>query len=374
MALKLNGSTGYLEYPDKIVTGFPFSMMMWVSTDSGGAGQFWLAQSQSNADRYAAAWLDANGSTKYANYRNPGSGDSATKTSSPIPSSTMRLAVVVFASTTSRTIYFGDNTTQAVSTASVTDSTSNHDRVTVGAWHYNGNSPSLFTNGNVAEAHFFNVALTSTDVGNLLADSVKPEAITGWVDGWTFKDYSAGGTYTSLGGTRTMTAVGGVSTSTATPSHPISRNVDVTITGIVGNAVATGSTATVTNNPGVTVVGIVGNAVAAGSTASIQSAVTVSGITGNAVADGSTASVATYIVTDYIINNTGTLQSSVSVNYSWIPAGRIGTLNGITISDGTGTTSSNGKFVTAIVKTSGVLLVSIRNTDATDDYVYYQAF
>jgi hypothetical protein len=228
MALKLNGTTGYLEHNAKIVSAYPYSIMEWVSADGTGAGQFWLSQGQSNADRYAVGWLDANGSSKYATYRNPGSGDNATKTTSPNPNATMRLMVSVFASATDRKVYYGSSSSPGTSSASMTDSTSNHDRVVAGAYHYNNAAASLFTNGHIAEAHFFNVALTATDVDNLLADSVKPEAITGWVDGWTFETYSAGGTYTSLGGSRTMTAVGGVSVATITPSHPITRVAAVT--------------------------------------------------------------------------------------------------------------------------------------------------
>lgn len=124
-----------------------------------------------------------------------------------------------------------------------------------------------------------------------------------------------------------------------------------TINGAVGNASADGSTATVTNLP-----------------------TTISGAVGNAAASGTTASVTTRIMTDPLINNTETVLASTAVHWSWIPAGRIGSLNGITITDGTGTTDADGRLAPGIVRTAGILKVAKRNTDATDDEVFYQAW
>jgi hypothetical protein len=216
MSLDLNGSTGYLSHPGKLVSAFPCTIVAWVGFDSTSGGQFIASQVQSNADRYMAGWLDSNGSTAYANLRNVGNGDSGTKTGLS-PSATMAVMMAVFTSTTSRSLYYGSNV-EATSTTSMTDDITNHDRFVVGAFYYNGNSPSLFLNGNVAEVHVYNTALVDADY-NTLAGGALPETVTGWVDGWALETYSAGGTYTSIGGSRTLTAVGGVAT--GTQGHPI---------------------------------------------------------------------------------------------------------------------------------------------------------
>lgn len=66
---------------------------------------------------------------------------------------------------------------------------------------------------------------------------------------------------------------------------------DVTINCGVGNAVANGLDATITNDTGATVACDVGNAVADGLSAFITQDITVSCLVGNAVANGSTATI-----------------------------------------------------------------------------------
>lgn len=127
---------------------------------------------------------------------------------------------------------------------------------------------------------------------------------------------------------------------------------------------------------GVTVPGTVGNAAASGSTATVTNTgnPTINGTLGNAAAAGPTASVTTRIMTDPLINNTDTVMASTAVHWSWIPAGRVGSMNGITITDGTGTTDANGRLAPGVTRVPGILKVAKRNTDATDDEVFYQAW
>jgi hypothetical protein len=79
------------------------------------------------------------------------------------------------------------------------------------------------------------------------------------------------------------------------------------------------------------------------------------------------------IQTDVIPNNTGTPRVSEALVYTWLPAGRIGILNGVTPADGTGSTDANGRFTLDVPK-PGILMLAFQNTDATDDDVYYEAF
>jgi hypothetical protein len=216
MAIALNGTTGYLELGAKVVSALPLSMVCYVASNFNGVGQFFISQVQSNADRYMAGWMDSNFSSMYANARTTTQSSSATLGTGGPSSSVLKLCVVVFTSTTSRTIYFDSATPATVDTGTVGDELTNHDRLTIGAFHYNGNSPSLFLSGSIAEAHLYNTALSAGDVTTLLGGAA-PEGVSGWVDGWILETASD---LTSIGGTRTLTANGGVTTSGLT--HPIS--------------------------------------------------------------------------------------------------------------------------------------------------------
>ena len=235
--ITLNGSTQYLEFGNKVVSGFPFSLVAWCTWVSGTG--FVLAQQQSNADRFAAAWLDGNGTSKYASTRNPGNSDTAVKTASPDQGATLRLLVAVFTSATSRTVYFADNTA-VTSTTSMTDDTTNHDRVTIGAGRYNSGAANNFHNGTITEAHIFNTALTSGNVTTLL--TTPPEDVAGWVDGWKLGSNTD---LTSIGGTRTLTAIGSPTTGSVTlpytrASAPVLSSP--TTTGITSSGATIGCT------------------------------------------------------------------------------------------------------------------------------------
>jgi hypothetical protein len=90
----------------------------------------------------------------------------------------------------------------------------------------------LFLNGVVAEAHFFNTALSDADVTTLL--TTKPEEVTGWVDGWIL---SSNSDLTSIGGTRTLTAVG--SPTTASLTLPYTRTTTPVLSSPVGTYTGT---------------------------------------------------------------------------------------------------------------------------------------
>lgn len=229
MTIALNGTTGYLNHPARIANAYPFSMAVWVAGSTGVSNQFAIQQAQSNGDRYASGWFTSFGGNQLATTRNPSNSLTATKLIAPALSSTvMRLLIVVFESTTVRRVYFGSST-PATDTAASIDDTSNHDRCTLGGfWANSAGAPSLLLSGSLAEAHWFNTALTGTDY-TAMEGGALPESIGGWVDGWTLETFQAGGVYTSIGGSRTMTAVGGVTTSGI--GHPITRSTPSVFTG-----------------------------------------------------------------------------------------------------------------------------------------------
>ena len=295
MAVKLDGSTAYLDHAAKIVSGFPYSIMLWVSADATGTDQHWAGQSEPATTRLGRSFLGANGTSKYAQVGNPGNSVTAVQTNPPQPNATMRLAVAVLTSTTSRAFYYGSNT-PGTDANPILDDTTSHSRFTVGALLFNSAAAQQFCNGSVAEAHVFNVALTATDVTNLLADSVKPEAITGWVDGWILKPSGAAGSaapasFLSIGGTRTLTTVGTATVSSQ--AHPISRSSS-SFSGalVLDNETVTGSFSTVP-------------------TGSFSGAL----VLDNDLVSGSFGSQAGFIVSQPLATNNGTLLASTSMNY-----------------------------------------------------------
>lgn len=154
-----------------------------------------------------------------------------------------------------------------------------------------------------------------------------------------------------------------------------SASVSTTISCTVGDAAAGGPNATVTQDGSTTILCSVGNAAAGGPSALIGQGLTIVGTPGNAAAGGPTAAVQTYLVLDYAINNTETGRiASQAVSYTWWPAGRIGSIVGITPVDYTGTIGSDGRLVTAILKAAGIVMMTKRVTSALDDEVFYQAF
>lgn len=209
--IALDGTSQYLELASAVVTSFPMSMSLWLTMTSD-VSAFPICQQAAASDRQAAAFIYNFRESKSAYVRNPGANSSATKTTAPHASATLQLMVVVFESTTSRAVYFGNNTA-ATNTETRTDDLNLHDRLTIGARHTDGGAADLFLPGTVCEAHIYNAALTSSDVTTLLTTAPDGGGIASWVDGWTLADAS---TLTSIGGTRTLTAVGSPTTGSVT--------------------------------------------------------------------------------------------------------------------------------------------------------------
>lgn len=142
-----------------------------------------------------------------------------------------------------------------------------------------------------------------------------------------------------------------------------------------GNAVASGANAVVLGALSISTK--VGNAIASGAAASVINlvpGVIITATPGNAVASGSSASVGTYIQTDVISNNTGTILANTAVVWTWTPLGRIGSMVSLLPTDGSGVTDANGRLAPNILLNPGRLDVAVRNSNATTDDVFYQAF
>jgi hypothetical protein len=80
------------------------------------------------------------------------------------------------------------------------------------------------------------------------------------------------------------------------------------------------------------------------------------------------------VVTDVISNGSGTVLANTAFNYSYYRNGRLGSLTGITPTEGAVTSDGSGRCtITGLASGSGVLLLANRQTSAATDNVYYQA-
>lgn len=233
MSILLTAAT--LSHAAALRNSYPISMILWVAGNMSGDSYPISQESGSGSVHFK---LDGNSSGEAAqDYSTAQGAIPASKSASPhISPTTMQLAVAVFTSASSRTVYFGSATGVTTTTTQSSPSIATHNILKVGS------SASTF---NMAEAHVFNTALTASDVTSLLGGTL-PETITGWIDGWTFKDYSAGGSYTSIGGTRTISVASGT-VAAGTLSHPVTRASSPTVSTQPSNqSVVTGTTATFT--------------------------------------------------------------------------------------------------------------------------------
>lgn len=225
MAITLNGTSGYLILSAKILSALPCTILAFGSRTTTAGNQAWACHSQSNGDRNITMYHAGSSDSKYGQHRSPGASGTTHKAVTPNTSTTVLQAMTFeVTSTTSRTIRFGTSANPATNvdaSSTTVDDLASHNQVIIGARQFNSGAFDMFANGSIAEVHFFSSALSDADLDAIIADTVKPETRSNWVDGWTLKEYNAGGTYTSIGGTRTMTAVGGVTASSLT--HPIAR-------------------------------------------------------------------------------------------------------------------------------------------------------
>ena len=238
MPIQLSGTQSLTHAGKVMPDGFPRWMLVAYANAGSTANTFSLASQILGGENFHAIRMTNFGEIKSATHRNPtGVSVFAAKTGTPHPnSSALQWAVAVWTSLSSRTIYFGDNTgVTDTNSSGVTDVTASQTEVCIGALQ------GVFdpVTGHLAEAHFGGgTALSSTDVGDLIAGTKKPEELPGWVDGWQLKTTSD---LTSMGGSRSLTVTGTLSNSGL--AHPVTRSTPSVFTGnITLDAVGTSGT------------------------------------------------------------------------------------------------------------------------------------
>jgi hypothetical protein len=225
MTVKLTSAT--LSHAAALKNSYPFSMVMFLGGSISGDT---YPMSQEGSGGNFNFKLDGNSSGETINDYSVAQGAApASKSAAPhISASAMQIAVMVFTSASSRTVYFGSATGVTTTTTQTAPAHATHNIVKVSS-----SSNTL----DVAEVHGYGVALTSADVTSIMGGTL-PETITGWIDGWSLKDYSAGGSYTSLGGTRTLSVASGT-TAAGTLTHPLARTTPDTTAPVLSSPVGT---------------------------------------------------------------------------------------------------------------------------------------
>ena len=223
MTVRLDGSS-YLRLAAKIAGSYPFTVVVWAGIRSGGGVNevFWSQSQSGGADRYAYQRASASGNVTAGTGWVGGTGGSSTNKAPSALNSTLRVAMAVFKTSGSPYCenYYGDNT-PSQDTNAITDQITNHDQFVLGAYDLGGFIHHL--NGDLAELHIYNAALTASDwttlnamTGTIDGPTQGPESIAGWVDGFALTGNSD---LTSIGGTRTLTLTGSFSGSAA-QAHP----------------------------------------------------------------------------------------------------------------------------------------------------------
>lgn len=215
--IAFNGTTQYLEWDAGTMpfSTYPVTLLCYVSrAGTTGNAQYPFNAVRRSGDRGLLLEMNAAGTSKSARvYNTGGGGASATKSTTPDPSSTdYTLYVAVFNSTTDRTVYFGSDT-GVQNTTSVSDEMSLLNRLNVSGFRWNDSASAAgFVSGSICECHVYTSALSASNVTSILAGT-DPIDISGWVDGWRL---SSNTDLTSIGGTRTFTALNSPTTSSLT--------------------------------------------------------------------------------------------------------------------------------------------------------------
>ncbi len=209
MARDFDGSTGYLGLTSAIITAEPLTMACWINPDNATVSV--VAMSISNAAGNARWQLSARGAAAGdpigATVVNAASGAGTSNTSTSYSAGAWQHIAAVFASSSSRASYL--NGGGAVEdTASVT-SIGALDRTSIGASLVSSAVTTPF-DGRLAEAAFWNVALTTEEIQRLsLGFSpllVRPESIVAYVPiiGRTSPETNLKGTAFTVNGTATQ--------------------------------------------------------------------------------------------------------------------------------------------------------------------------
>ena len=154
------------------VTAVPFTIASWFKTDIDNANQAMVAIADSSVAQH---WLRlglSNTGVVQANARDGGTNERASATAG-YSTGTWGHACGVFASTTSRTVYFNGGNS-ATNTNSVTPA--GIDRMAVGTAANSLYGTTLFMSGDLGEVGIWDVALSATDVA-LLAKGFAPPMV-----------------------------------------------------------------------------------------------------------------------------------------------------------------------------------------------------
>ncbi len=198
MSVAFNGSNSKLQLNATLSISYPFSAFCWVKCDSTTLSQMVFGVGQDGTpDDALYLFADGAGTGKMAAFARDNGSNAANSTTSLSTSWTPALAV--FASATSRTIYYGAGA--AVSqTSSISPTFASINRITAGC----RNNDTLHFDGDLAHLTLWSAALTQANFDSLAAGAVPSSVAAGSLyDYWELAAATA--THTGANG-RVLTA------------------------------------------------------------------------------------------------------------------------------------------------------------------------
>lgn len=155
-----SGANQYLSIDSASVSAYPFSFSCWINVESQVANMapFWIGDKDVTNNYH---WISLAGGNLYIESRNTSlTGASVSYTPS---NGTWAFIAGVWASATSRKIYLNGSSTTAEGTTSVLFGSA--DRMTIG--RAGDSSPDRYFDGLIAEAGFWDIALTTAEIDSL---------------------------------------------------------------------------------------------------------------------------------------------------------------------------------------------------------------
>jgi len=170
----VSGSSQYLEVASALLTGPPLTFAAWALPNSSNANAILSIANNGSTQNYLAIYCAGGNLTARAN-----DGGAATGATKSFSNSVWSHFAGTFASSTSRTAYVNGVAGSAESTSSTPGSLN---RTAIG--RITASTPTLFFDGNIAEAAIWNIALSQADLTALAAAVspllVRPDALVAY--------------------------------------------------------------------------------------------------------------------------------------------------------------------------------------------------
>jgi hypothetical protein len=219
MSLTFNGSTSNLQFANKLITAYPFSMFAWVKPRTLNTDSFVFSQGSADKAEEFDMYNNAAGAGKLRSYVAHGGGVGVIINSTSSMATTWQPALIVHNSATSCDVYYAGGAKVSGDTGKA-PTFSLMTKFMIGA---RAGDASFAHDGEIAEVALWSSALAQADF-DLLAAGSYPETVqaASLIDSWPLQTQAS--THT---GTKGTVLTNGAST-TQGATHPFTRAADTT--------------------------------------------------------------------------------------------------------------------------------------------------